>query len=182
MVDLSLHILDVAENALAAGASRIAIRITEETNRDRMSIEIDDNGKGMEPATAARAADPFFTTRTTRRVGLGLSLLEAAAHAAEGTLQVRSVPGAGTNVVATFQLSHIDRKPLGDIAATIAMLLAGKPDLDLRFIHERDGRTIRFTTEECRKYLGGYPLGSVDTLKFIREYIAQEEEALHISA
>jgi sensor histidine kinase regulating citrate/malate metabolism len=178
MDDLSLHILDIGENSLSAGATRISIEIVEDTARDRLTLEITDNGRGMDPAMAARVADPFTTTRTTRRVGLGLSLLDAAARAANGTLEIQSTPGVGTNVVATFQLSHIDRKPIGSMAETIMTLIAARPDVELSYRHDRDGRSVHFSTEEVRTNLDEIPANSPETLRFIREYVAQEESSL----
>src|SRR5512142_3272074 len=119
MEDLSLHILDIAENAINAGATAITIDIEENSAEDTLTIEITDNGCGMDADTLKHALDPFYTTRTTRRVGLGLPMLQEAATAANGFVDLRSVPGFGTAVRATFQSSHIDRKPLGDIAETI---------------------------------------------------------------
>jgi anti-sigma regulatory factor (Ser/Thr protein kinase) len=176
--DLSLHILDIAENALAAGATRIAIQIVEETGADRLTLEIADNGRGMNPAEAARARDPFYTTRTTRRVGLGLPLLDAAARAAGGTLELHSRPGEGTRVVATFQLSHVDRKPLGKMGDTIAALIAARPEVDLSYRHVRDGQSIHFDTTDVRRRLGGEPLNAAAILRFIRDYVTQEEESI----
>jgi hypothetical protein len=176
--DLSLHILDVAENSLAAGATRITIVIREDIARDTLTIEIEDNGKGMNNAEVARITDPFYTTRTTRRVGLGLSLLDEAARAANGGLEVYSAPGSGTRVVAKFQLSHIDRKPLGNLAETITALIAHRPELDLSYRHDRDGQSVLFSTEDLRRHLGGQPANSPATLRFIREYVTQEEGGL----
>lgn len=178
MEDLSLHILDVAENSVAAGATRIAIVIIEDSVRDALTIEITDNGRGMDARESARAVDPFYTTRTTRRVGLGLPLLEGAAREANGTLAIQSEPGSGTSIVASFQLSHIDRKPLGRMADTISTLVAGSPEMELSYRHERDGRSITFTTGQLRRHLNGRPANSIEVLRFIREYVAQEEERL----
>lgn len=178
MDDLSLHILDVAENSLAAGATRIDIVIEENSAADLLRVEVSDNGRGMSAGEVGRAIDPFYTTRTTRRVGLGLPLLDGAARAAGGMMVVRSAPGEGTVVVATFQLSHIDRKPLGNMAETIAGLIAAQPGLELTFRHERDGKTALFATEDIRRRLGGEPLNTHDVLQFIRDYVAQEEASL----
>jgi signal transduction histidine kinase len=142
MEDLSLHILDIVENSLAAAAGEITIRIDEETARDRLSLEIRDNGKGMDEEMRRKVLDPFFTTRSTRRVGLGLPLLAQAARDSGGTFEVESAPGQGTTVRAVFQLSHPDRKPLGDIPATLGTILAGMPNLGLRFEYKRDGELV----------------------------------------
>ena len=178
MEDLSLHILDIAENSMKAGARRIDIVIRESRVQDLLTIEIADDGEGMEAEAVARVQDPFYTTRTTRRVGLGLPMLAEASRAAEGTMDVRSAPGRGTTVYATFRLSHIDRKPLGNMAETITTLIAGWPDADLTYRHERDGRSVSFSTADARLRLGGLPLNSVEVLSFISRFLTQEEDSL----
>jgi len=140
--DLSLHILDIMENSVAASASRIELIIAEDTRSDSLSMEIRDNGKGMDAEARSKALDPFYTTRTTRRVGLGLPLLAQAAEESGGTFELVSEPGRGTTVKATFQLSHPDLKPFGDIAETLRTILAGRPELDLRFEYKRDSKLI----------------------------------------
>ena len=142
MEDLSLHVLDVVENAVAAAAGRVKISIVEDTSNDRLSLEISDDGKGMDEEMRRRALDPFFTTRTTRRVGLGLPLLAQAARASDGNLELDSAPGRGTTVKAVFRLSHPDRQPLGDLSATLGAILAGRPDLELLFEYEKDGELV----------------------------------------
>jgi hypothetical protein len=142
MQDLSLHILDIVENSLGASATRIKILIAEDTERGLLSLEISDNGKGMDAETQRKALDPFYTTRTTRRVGLGLPLLAQAAREAGGHFELDSQPGRGTTVKAVFQLSHPDCKPLGDIAATLETILSGRPDLDLQFEYKRDSKLV----------------------------------------
>ncbi|HXF06172.1 MAG TPA: ATP-binding protein [Blastocatellia bacterium] len=133
MEDLSLHILDIVENALRAGARNVTIRLTQSTKEDRLILEVIDDGKGMDEETLSRSLDPFFTTKTGRRIGLGLPFLAQAAEEAEGKLSIESTPGRGTKVTATFRLSHIDRKPLGDIEETIRCLRATHPEVCFRF-------------------------------------------------
>jgi hypothetical protein len=142
MQDLSLHILDIVENSIAASARRIEIRIAEDTRQDLLSVEIRDDGQGMDAEAQKKALDPFFSTKTTRRVGLGLPLLAQAARETGGSLQLESEPGGGTTVKAMFQLSHPDRKPLGDIAETLRTILAGRPELDLQFEYRKDSQVI----------------------------------------
>jgi len=178
MEDLSLHILDVAENAIAAGARNITIAVDEDLTRDMLSIVIADDGSGMSAEAAQQAADPFYTTRTTRRVGLGLALLQQAASAANGTMAIDSVPGSGTTIRATFQLNHIDRKPLGCMTATIISLMAAPSETDILYTHARDGRTIVFDTREIRHQLAGMSLNSVGALSLMRDYLSQEEDTL----
>lgn len=142
MEDLSLHILDIVENSIAASADRIRILIVEDTARDLLTLQIEDNGNGMDAETREKVLDPFFTTRTTRRIGLGLPLLAQAAREAAGTLELASEPQRGTTVKAVFQLSHPDRKPLGDIAETLRALVAGRPELDLQFEYQRNEEVV----------------------------------------
>jgi signal transduction histidine kinase len=121
MQDLALHILDIVENSLAASARRVAILIVDDTRQDLLSIEIKDDGKGMDAEAKRRALDPFFTTRTTRRVGLGLPLLAQAAREAEGSFEITSRRGKGTIVKASFRRSHPDCRPVGDIGEGTAL-------------------------------------------------------------
>jgi signal transduction histidine kinase len=159
MEDLSLHILDIVENSIAAMAKRIEIRIEEDQAKDLVTIEIKDDGKGMDEQTMEKALDPFFTTRpvlssaegTTRRVGLGLSLLAQAAKDSEGTFDLSSEPDKGTTVNATFRLSHPDCKPMGDIGQTIQVLVISHPEIDFLYEHKNDNSTYRFDTREVRK-------------------------------
>lgn len=146
MQDLSLHLLDVAENSVRAGASRVEIRLVEDTDRDELRLEIVDDGVGMDPALCARATSPFVTTRAGKRIGLGLALLRQAAREAEGDCVVESAPGQGTRVVATFRHSHIDRKPLGDIGETLLALAAAHPETAFLLEIQSGGQTQRLDT------------------------------------
>jgi signal transduction histidine kinase len=148
MEDLSLHILDIAENSISGSAKRIEIRIEEDQANDVLTIEIKDDGKGMDEQTLQQALDPFFTTRTTRRVGLGLSLLAQATRETDGKIELNSSPGQGTMVKATFCLSHLDRKPMGDINETMRILVAGHPEIDFLYEHKKNGSVYRFDTRE----------------------------------
>ena len=176
--DLSLHILDIAENAMSAGASRIDISVKEETGSDLLTLEVADNGRGMDMSEVERARDPFFTSRTTRRIGLGLPMLEEAAKRANGELEVRSTPGEGTVVRATFQRSHIDRQPLGNIAATITTLIAGRPDIEFTYCHSWDGQSSEFSTKELRRQTQGMTLNSAAMLSHIMKSLRLGEESL----
>ena len=148
MEDLSLHILDVAENSISGSAKRIEIRIDEDQEKDVLTIEINDDGKGMDEQMLQKALDPFFTTRTTRRVGLGLPLLAQAARETDGKIELDSKPGGGTTVKATFCYSHPDRKPMGDIHETIRTLVTGHPEIDFLYEHKKNGSVYRFDTRE----------------------------------
>jgi signal transduction histidine kinase len=142
MEDISLHLLDVAENALAAGADFIEIRIFEKRKEDIMRIEIKDNGRGMDEQALNRALDPFYTTKPNKRVGLGLPLLAQAAKEAEGDIEIQTAPGEGTMICATFQLSHPDIKPLGDVLETMATLACAHPQVQFAFEHRQDDAII----------------------------------------
>ena len=155
MQDLSLHILDIVENATKAGATLIEIDILEDNNKDLLQITIRDNGQGMDEEMLNGATDPFVTTRTTRRVGMGLPLLEQAAKETGGNLLITSAPGKGTEVVATFQESHIDRRPVGDMGATLTTLIMGNPDLDFIYHSNLDGEEIEVDTRSIRGELNG---------------------------
>lgn len=133
MEDISLHILDIVENALRAGAKNVFIRLAEGKRDDRLVLEVTDDGEGMNDETRKRSVQPFYTTKPGKRIGLGLSLLAQAAEEAGGKLEVQSAPGKGTKVSATFGLSHIDRKPLGNIEETLQCLRATHPDVCFRF-------------------------------------------------
>ncbi|MDJ0985000.1 MAG: ATP-binding protein [Desulfobacterales bacterium] len=150
MRELSLHILDVVENGITAGGNCIWIEVEEDLKADQLKIVIRDNGHGMPVEKMQNINDPFITSRTTRRVGLGLSLLAAAAERCEGKLRVDTEPGKGTEVETTFQHSHIDRAPLGDMAATVTTLIIGNPEIDFVYSHLIDGREFSLDTREIR--------------------------------
>ncbi len=178
MEDLAMHLLDIAHNAIEAGATRIDLAITEDFERDRLVIEVADNGPGLPPEACGRAADPFYTTRATRPVGLGLSLLEAAARAAGGTLSIESAPGAGTRVTATFQRSHVDRQPMGDLEGTLMALMAGRPDVDIRYRHAVGGRQFALSSREFAAALPGGALQTPEGLARLRQAIREGEARL----
>jgi hypothetical protein len=169
--DLSLHILDIVENSLAAGARKVEIRIEEDLSADRLTVEIMDDGCGMDEETARNALDPFFTTKTVRRVGLGLPLLAEACRMTGGELSLQSCPGKGTTVRAAFQCSHIDRKPLGPMADTLVTLVIGHPEVDLSFEHRKGERAFSLDTRELKADLGDIPLNAPEVVPTLRALI-----------
>lgn len=171
MEDLSLHILDIAENSINAGAKNIKIRIIENTKKDILRIEIIDNGKGMEPETKNKATDPFYTSRTTRKVGLGLPMLREAAEAANGQVEIDSRLGLGTIVTANFQRSHIDRKPIGNMAETLVALIAGNPNTEITYIEKSNSKKFIFDSSEIKNRIKDGQINSPDVLIFIKKYI-----------
>jgi anti-sigma regulatory factor (Ser/Thr protein kinase) len=178
MEDLSLHILDIAENSVNAGARNISIVVEEDVQLDRLTIEIEDDGKGMNAEAAERAADPFYTTRKTRRIGMGLALLKEAAEMANGRMEIRSAPSAGTTIKASFQLNNIDRKPLGNMAETITALLATENQVNILYRHSRGGKAVVFDSKHVESQLGDILLNSIEALSLVRTYLEQEESGL----
>ncbi len=178
MEDLAMHVLDVAMNGIEAGARWIAVDITEDAGSDRLTIRVFDNGRGMDDDVRRRATDPFFTTRTTRRVGLGLPLLRQAAEAADGALEVRSNPGEGSEVIATFRHSHVDRAPLGDVETMVMVLSAARPDVDVEFTHRVGPHAYTVATADVRAALDGGTVTSPDGLALVRAAVRAGEARL----
>lgn len=175
MKELSLNILDLAQNSLAAGARNIAVEIRESIEEDKLLIRISDDGSGMDPDFLSRVTDPFTTSRTTRPVGMGIPFMKMAAEMAAGSFEIESEKGKGTKLCATFRLSHVDRLPLGDTAGTMVVLIQGAPDVDFIYIRQTDSNRFEFKTTEIREALGGLPLGEPEVLDWIHDYIAQGE-------
>jgi len=177
MRELSLHILDALENSLEAGADLVELVIEEDLTADLFTIIIRDNGRGMDEERLARIFDPFFTTRKTRHVGLGIPLFKAATERCSGEMIVTSQLGEGTTLQATFQHSHIDRAPLGDIVGTLlAFLLSGS--CDLCYVHRIDERAFEFHTAKVRAELGDVPLSHPQVRRWLQEFIATGEAEL----
>jgi anti-sigma regulatory factor (Ser/Thr protein kinase) len=173
MEDLSLHLLDIAENSVKAQAKLVSIIIEESENEDRLSVTILDDGRGMDEETKAKALDPFFSTKKERRIGLGLSLLREAAMSANGHFSLESEPNQGTKVVATFQASHIDTKPLGDIPQTLITLIVGNPTVDLLYRHKTDESEYVLDTKDIKSQLNGIPINSPEVLHIIKNNIKE---------
>lgn len=177
MRELSLHILDALENSLTAEATVIGLVIEEDATADQLTITIQDNGRGMTAAQLTQVYDPFFTTRNTRHVGLGIPLFKAAAERCNGDLTITSQLGKGTTLQATFQHSHIDRAPLGDMTSTLmAVILAGT--CDLHYIHRVDGKEFEFNTAGIKAELGEIPLTHPAVRKWLQEFITAGEHEL----
>jgi len=171
--DLSLHILDLVENAIAAKAKKVEISIQEEPREDRLVIEIKDDGVGMDHEVSQKAVDPFFTTRSSRRVGLGLSLMAQAAREAGGGLRIESELEKGTKVVTTFEYRHIDRKPLGDMMETMTTLLLGNPELEISYIHQKDGRSYELSSQMLREQFKNQSLSHPEVIQWLRKHLRE---------
>ncbi len=175
MQDLSLHILDIVENSIDAGAKEIEIIIKENIKQNLLVLKIKDNGKGMDKNTVAKALDPFYTTKKTRRVGLGLSMLAQAAKEAEGSFNIKSKKGKGTTVTAKFVHDHIDRKPIGNMAETIIALIAGKgTKVDFIYEHHKNNKNFAFDTRIIKNELNDVPINNAEVLNILRENIIKE--------
>ena len=148
MEDLSLHILDIVENSIRALARRIKIKVEENIEEDRLTVEVEDDGQGMDKETVKKVVNPFFTTKTTRRVGLGLPLLDQAARETEGKLEISSEIGKKTRIRANFRYSHPDRKPLGDMKETLLALAVAHPEIHFLYEYKRGTETYRWNTNK----------------------------------
>lgn len=173
MRELSLHVMDIVENGIAAGAALIEIRMEEDRKGNRLRMTIRDNGRGIPADLLHKVLDPFYTTRTTRRVGLGLSLLRDAAKRCDGDFQIESKEGKGTEVSTSFRLDHIDLAPLGDMASSVVSLIMGNTDVDFVYTHDVDGKVFRMDTREVKKELDGLPIVHPEVLKYLSSSIKE---------
>lgn len=183
MKELSLNILDIAENSVKAGATLTEITVEECGNK--LTLTFRDDGCGMSKETVESVINPFYTTRTTRKVGLGIPLLKLAAEQTGGGIEISSVLDDGTGnehgtvLVAHFFKDHIDCTPLGDVTSSIVTLIQGHPDTDFLFIHRTEGGEVRLDTRELREALEGVPLNTYDVLKWIEGYLEEQYEELN---
>lgn len=183
MREIALHLLDIAENSAAAESQNISIEVHEDLHSDRLSTHVVDDGRGMDAETVQQVQDPFYTTRTTRNVGLGIPLLKLAAEMAEGSFRLQSEPGKGTRLEAVFRHSHIDRMPLGDIASTFLTALISHPNIHWTFVYQvtdksGDSRDFVFDDVELKTELGDLPLTEPEVLTFVRGMLEEGIEAL----
>lgn len=179
MQELSLHILDLVQNSLTAGANDIRISVLENTIEDKFEITIADNGKGMDQTSVSLASDPFFTSRTTREVGLGLPFMKMMSSFCDGEFSLNSKKGEGTTVKASFRHSHIDRLPLGDMASTIMTLVGANEPVEFTFSHRRNENEFTFSTKELRQELEGLPLDHFEVLTYIKNFIENKTNMLY---
>ena len=171
MRELALHLLDIAENSVSAKADTIQILVVEDQTTDRLRMSIIDNGAGMSADLVKRVIDPFVTSRTTRKVGLGIPLLKAAAEACNGGLEIQSTPGQGTRLTVEFQESHIDRMPLGNLADTLLTLVIGSPEVHWIFRYTVNEHTFEFDNRPVQEVLGDIPLCDPAVLRYLRELL-----------
>ena len=182
MKELSLNILDITENSVKACATFIEILVDE--SEETLSFTVKDNGYGMTDETLKTVLNPFYTTRTTRKVGMGLPLLKLAAEQTCGSLEIYSkhkdeFPSEhGTIVKTVFYKNHIDCAPLGDVVETVKTLIQGHPDADFLFIHKKNDMEVTLDTRELRVVLEGVPLNTYEVIKWIEEYLHEQYSAI----
>ena len=179
MNELSLNILDIAQNSIAADATLVEIDVEEDSSSDRLILRVKDNGKGMSEDFLRSVEDPFITTRTTRKIGLGISFLKEAAEMTGGSIFLKSKPGVGTTVTALFVMSHIDRQPIGNLTETIITLVSFNPTIDFCVRYKVNENEFVFSTQEAKAILGeDAALNSPAVVSFLTEYIREHIENL----
>jgi hypothetical protein len=180
--ELSLHLLDVVQNSIGAGATKIEIKIVEDFKTDVLIMEVSDNGRGMSDEQITQVLDPFYTTRTTRHIGLGIPLLLEACRRCEGNLEIHSHPGKGTTINATFQHSHIDRAPLGDIPSVLMTVLFAENNIDWLYIHRVNEEEFRLGSSEIRKELVDVPITHPKVRNWLLDFLIKGENGLSSKA
>lgn len=178
MRELSLNILDIAQNSIAAGASLTEIVVKEDTLKKELLIGIYDNGKGMTEEQVRNVQDPFFTTRTTRKVGMGIPLFKMAAEQTGGSFTITSQVGVGTKVEALFKTDSIDFTPLGDMASTISTIVCMNEDKDFIYTRKVDGEEFKFSSADIKTILEGVPLSEPSVINWVEGYISEQTEQL----
>lgn len=180
MKDLSMHIMDIAQNSISAKCTVLKIEIIEDMDMDNFNITIEDNGIGMSPELLEVVTDPYVTTRTTRKIGLGLPLLKQNAERTGGDFTIKSTQGLGTTVIANFILTHLDRPPLGDIAGTIVLLTAANPGINITYHHVTNTGEYLFDTNEINATLEGVSINEPSVMRFLKEMINENLSEIKI--
>ncbi|HEY5509452.1 MAG TPA: ATP-binding protein [Prolixibacteraceae bacterium] len=182
MKNVALHILDLVQNSARAKAGKVQISINEDPGKDIYLLSVEDDGEGMEEEQLQKATDPFFTTRTTRKVGLGLSLIRQNAERTGGSFSLSSVPGKGTRLEAAFVMNHPDRLPLGEIDDVLVLLAVGLPHLRLIYNHTAPGGQYKFDTEAIGEIIGDIKDCNLEIRKFLREMIIENLKEIRAEA
>ncbi len=173
MKDLSMHIMDILQNSTRAGASEVTLEVLEDAAADTLTIRFIDNGCGMDAETVQKVINPFFTTRTTRKVGLGLPLLKQNTEQTGGSLDIQSEKGKGTTVTAVFGRSHLDRPPMGDLAGTVVLTASAYPDIHFIFHYKNDQVDYTFDTDEVNEALDGMSIQDPEIITYLREMVEE---------
>jgi anti-sigma regulatory factor (Ser/Thr protein kinase) len=182
MTEISLHIMDLVQNSIRAKASIINIEVSENTTKNKLFIEITDNGKGMSPEILKKASDPFFTSRTTRKVGLGISLYKQMVEQCNGSITLTSQEGKGTKMTSQMDLNNIDRQPMGDIAGVLVLLMAANISTQFRYSHTTEKGKYVIDTIEINNSLGNNHVNDPGVMKFIKEMIQENLQAINIQS
>lgn len=181
MKDLSLHILDIVQNSIRAKAKLIGIEIAERPNENQLIITITDDGTGMRPEQLQRAIDPFYTSRTTRKVGLGLSLFKQNAEMTGGNFKIESELGKGTKVTAIFGMNHLDRPLMGDLVGTLLILICSSEEINYVFKHQTAFGGFELDTRKVRQTLENVPISNPEVRLFLKEMLQDNLEQIQIS-
>lgn len=179
MLELSLNILDIAQNSFRAGADLIAITIYEDSCQKEITVIIEDNGSGMSKETVKSVTDPFFTSRETRKIGMGIPLFKMAAEMTGGSFTLESEPGVGTRVSAVFKSDSIDFIPLGDMGQTLSLLFGTRVGTQINYSHRVDGSSFELESETLQNILGDVPLNTPEVSAWISEYVNQQIDIIH---
>lgn len=180
MNNISMHILDIAQNAISAKATMVEICINENIAKNMFEVIINDNGTGMDEDLLAHVTDPYTTTRTTRKVGLGIPLLKHSAEQTNGYIKVNSEKEAGTRIQAVFQYDHIDRPPLGDCAGTVVLLAAANPDIDFKYMHQVNDKKYVFDTREIKEILEDVKIDNPKIRGMLKEMIDENLNEIYV--
>ena len=178
MKELALHILDIAQNSITAGASYIEINVVEDESANKFIISVVDNGRGMSEEMVKEVTDPYVTSRTTRKVGMGIPLLKHTAEQSGGQLHISSKMGQGTMLEATLEYNHIDRPELGDLAGVVTILAGGNPNIRFQYNHIKNDKQFSIDTDDINQTLEGIPINEPEVLKFIKEMIRESLKEL----
>ena len=181
MKDLSMHIMDIFQNSVNAQASIISLDIVEDTVKNLLTLEFTDNGKGMTKEMAKQVTDPYFTTRTTRNVGLGLPLLKQNCERTGGTFTVKSTLGKGTTITAQFVLNHLDRPVAGDIPGAVVLTATANPEISFFYTHIKDHQQYSFSTQEVQAVLGDVPMNAPAVYSYLVEMINENLNDIGVS-
>lgn len=173
MQDIAMHILDIAYNSIRALATNIKIRIDDLKSKNIIQIEIEDNGKGMDKETLSHVTDPFYTTRTTRKVGLGVPLFKEGAIMTGGNFEIQSIVGKGTKISATYVKDHLDTPPLGDLAETLVTLIQADDTIDYYFVYRNDDKEFILDTKEIKNILEDVKINEPEIILWLKDYIKE---------
>lgn len=180
MTELSLNILDVVQNSVSAKATLIEVNLNADLKADLLTIIISDNGCGMTEEQVKSVIDPFYTTRTTRKVGLGVSFFKLAAECTGGTFEITSQVNKGTVVKSSFVISHIDRMPLGDMTSTMHTLITYNANIDFLYSYKIDEREFQLDTKQLREILGDVPFNAPEVSNYIKEYLEENKKEVDL--